>query len=295
MSAELPRALSSSSSSGNSIVYRGMTQEELDAAYNNSDAVSNSLLIKISWVAHSLLFRPFCCDHPDIPYGPLLRNKVDIYHCGRPDAPTVAFCHGGYWHFGSRDVVEWYRKGPLAHKINFVAIGYTLAPDATLTQIVAEVQSAIRWIREEGPRYGIGGTKVIVSGNSAGGHLAAMTLGMEGVDGALLISGLYELKPIKQSFLNKQVNLTDEEADLNSPLLHIPEQSAPCIIAYGTEELPELVRQSVAFDDALRKAGRPSELLPITGHNHFSIMEEMISPDGILTDALVRLVTPASS
>lgn len=291
MSAEFRGLPSSSSSSENSIIYRNMTQEELDDAYNNSKAVSNSLLVKISWLAHSLLFRPFCCDHPDIAYGPLPRNKIDIYLCDRPNAPTVAFCHGGYWHFGSRNVVEWFRKGPLAHNINFVSIGYTLAPEATLTQIVAEVRSAIRWIREEGPQYGIGTNKVIVSGNSAGGHLAAMTLEMEGVDGALLISGLYELNPIKQSFLNDQVNLTDEEAELNSPLFHIPEQSARCIIAYGTQELPELKRQSLDFHEALQNAGHRSELLPIEERNHFSIMNELISPNGVLTNALIRLVT----
>jgi hypothetical protein len=104
------------------------------------------------------------------------------------------------------------------------------------------------------------------------------------VRGGLAISGIFDLEPIRLCYLNEKLRLDEAEARRNSPTLR-PKADAPLTIAYGTKELPELQRQSREFAP---KFGH--RLLPLEGHNHFSILEELASPDGALTAAVRTLL-----
>ena len=88
------------------------------------------------------------------------------------------FIHGGYWQRNDKDMFACMAEGPLANGFDVALIGYTLCPDVTLTELVAETHAAIRWLRQEGPRRGFGEGKLVVSGWSAGGHLTAMALAL---------------------------------------------------------------------------------------------------------------------
>jgi dipeptidyl aminopeptidase/acylaminoacyl peptidase len=135
----------------------------------------------------------------------------------------------------------------------------------------------------------VGERRLVVSGWSAGGHLTATALAMDEVDAGLAISGIYDVEPCRLNYLNDNLRLTAEEAAQTSPLLHLPKKSAPVVLAYGTGELPELQRQSVAYHEARVAAGLPSELLALPGLNHFSIMDELEAKDGALAAAAARL------
>ena len=174
-------------------------------------------------------------------------------------------------------------------------LGYTLAPEVTLSAIVEEIAEAVRWLRREGPRHGVARDRLVVSGWSAGGHLTATTLAMDEVDAGLAISGIYDVEPCRLNYLNEKLNLTAEEAARTSPLLHLPKKSAPVVLAYGTAELPELQRQSVAYHEARRASDLPSEVLPLAGLNHFSIMDQLEASDGALAKAAARLAFPSTS
>jgi dipeptidyl aminopeptidase/acylaminoacyl peptidase len=137
--------------------------------------------------------------------------------------------------------------------------------------------------------------RLVVSGWSAGGHLTATTLAMDEVDAGLAISGIYDVEPCRLNYLNEKLNLTADEAARTSPLLHLPEKSAPVVLAYGTAELPELQRQSIAYHEARRAAGLASELLPLAGLNHFSIMDELEARDGALARAAAGLAFSSAS
>jgi arylformamidase len=158
-----------------------------------------------------------------------------------------------------------------------------------LTEIVAEIRSAIRWLRREGPRHGIGQGRLIVGGWSAGGHLTTMMLDMPEVDAGLPISGVFDVEPCRLNYLNEKLNLTPEEAAAMSPLHHLPRKAGPLCIAYGTAELPELGRQSQAYFQAWTEAGLNGVILSLDGYNHFSILEELALPEGRLTAALCEL------
>jgi acetyl esterase/lipase len=272
------------------VIWRGMTRPQLDAAYDNANAVADSAQRREDWMARSARLR---AQHPellDLAYGPRERNRIDIFRCGRERAPLFVFIHGGYWQRNSKEMFACMAEGPLALGCDVATLGYTLAPDATLTGIVAETHAAIRWLRREGPSRGVGAGRLIVSGWSAGGHLTAMALALDEVDAGLAISGIYDVEPCRLNNLNDKLRMTAAEAAAMSPILHLPVRRAPVTVAFGAAELPELQRQSRAYHQARLDAGLPSRLLPLDPHNHFSILEELACHDGRLTAALNDLV-----
>ena len=271
------------------IVWRGMTRSELDAANNNSAAVRNSAEKIAEWTNRSAQTRARSGAVLEIAYGPRPDNRIDVIPCGRLCAPLFVFIHGGYWQRNSKEIFACVAEGPLAKGFDAALIGYTLAPQATLTEIVGEVRTAARWLRTEGPGFGVANEKILLSGWSAGGHLTAMAL--DEAHAGLAISGIFDLEPCRLNYLNEKLNLTLEEQQALSPLHQLPSSSQPLVLASGTCELPELQRQSDAYHAARKAADLPSERLSLVGHDHFSILEELASPDGQLTGRACRLAS----
>lgn len=269
------------------IIWRGMTRAQLDAAYNNSAAVKNSAEKLSDWTERSKRMRAANGELLDLTYGPRPRNRLDVFRCGTASAPLLVYIHGGYWQRNAKEFYACLALGPMARGIDVALVGYTLAPDATLTQIVDEVRSAVRWLRREGPGHGVATGKVVVSGWSAGGHLTAMAHGE--ADAGLAISGVFDIEPCRLNYLNEKLNLTADEVVALSPMRQLPARSGPLTITFGTTELPELQRQSRDYHAARTASRLPSELLPLAGHDHFSILEELAEPRGQLTEAVVRL------
>ena len=121
-------------------------------------------------------------------------------------------------------------------------------------------------------------------------HLTASAIALDEVDAGLAISGIYDVEPCRLNYLNEKLLLDAAEAAAMSPILHLAKSKTPLTVAYGTAELPELQRQSRDYHQARLDAGLPSRLLPIEGRNHFSIMDELTSPEGKLTGALNDLI-----
>src|SRR5204862_6338563 len=126
------------------------------------------------------------------------------------------FIHGGYWQRNGREMFANLIEGPFAHDWAAALPGYTLAPDASLTEIVAEINAALDWLAANGAKHGING-KVVLSGWSAGGHLTAQCLGHPRVSAGLAISGIFELGPIRDTYLNDKMQFTDTEIAGLSP------------------------------------------------------------------------------
>src|SRR5215472_2931948 len=138
------------------ILWRGMTRAELDLDYDNRGAVKNSAAKVAEWTERSARFRAVPGALLDLAYGPRPRNRIDIFRSGASAAPLLVFIHGGYWQRNGKEMFACLAEGPLARGIDVALLGYTLAPEATLTEIVAEVRAAVAWLRIEGPRHGVG-------------------------------------------------------------------------------------------------------------------------------------------
>jgi acetyl esterase/lipase len=261
-------------------MYRGMDRAALDAAYNNGAAVRDSAQIVAGWEARSARLRAAHPEGMDLRYGPDERNRID-YFAARRDGPVLAFVHGGYWQMRAKELFAFVAEGPLAWGINVALIGYTLAPQKRLDAIVAEMRTAIDWLQKSIPMLGGNGNRLFVSGWSAGGHLTAMTMDHPAVKGGLAISGIFDLEPMRLSYINDKLRLDEAEARRNSPML-LKISDKPLFIAYGADELPELCRQSEDYAKAL-----DTKATTVPRRNHFTVLEELASPHGALT-ALVR-------
>src|SRR5215469_11340915 len=146
------------------IIWRGMTRAQLDAAYNNTAAVQNSADKLADWIERSKRVRAERSELLDLEYGRRPRNRIDIFRCGKAYAPLLVYIHGGYWQRNAKEFYACLAEGPLARGMDAAMIGYTLAPEASLTEIVEEIRAALRWLRAKGPRLGIAGAQLIAAG-----------------------------------------------------------------------------------------------------------------------------------
>ena len=219
-------------------------------------------------------------------YGSGPANTVDLAlpsTGAAPDQPVPlhVFIHGGYWQLLSKRESFFLAPDCLARGHAFAAVDYTLAPTATLNEIVDECVEALTTLRSAAPEFGIDPTSIVVSGSSAGGHLTAMTalrLPSDQRPAAVIpVSGVFELEPLIGTSINDAVGFDVEQAKANSPLLADLTGFPPSVVAFGDNETDEFKRQSRALVDKLIGAGRPTVEVEVAGRNHFDIVFDIIT------------------
>lgn len=275
-------------------VWASLDQAARNAAYDNNAAVANSAALVEARNAASAAYRKAHPGGLDIPYAPRARTAFDLYPARDPAAPCLVFIHGGYWLRNSRELFAAHGEGLALAGWSIAMPGYTLAPQASLAAIVGEIGSALDWLADHGPAHGAAGP-VVLAGWSAGAQLAALHLGHRLVAAGLAISGVYDLKPLRDTALNDVLNLSDEEIAALSPARSPPTSPKPLAIAYGTRELPALVHDSRKLHALRSAAHAPGPLLPIAGADHFTILEELRRPGGQLVHAAQRLIQDVSN
>jgi arylformamidase len=268
--------------------WRGMSQEERDLGLNNGVAVKGSVEMVGGWEQRSGEMRKRYPDHIDLPYGPRERNRIDFLKAAEK-APTLLFIHGGYWQTRAKEVFTIFAEGPMAHGINVALIGYTLAPDATLDQIVGEIHAGIDFLSRQLPGLGGDAGGIVAYGWSAGGHLTAMALSHPKVRAGMAISGIYDLEPIRASYLNAKLGLDEAMSRRNAPMMQAGGPLKPLSLVVGSAELPLLRKQTADFAGHRAKFGLPVTYEEIPGANHFTILEELLSPKGRITTLIRQL------
>lgn len=215
----------------------------------------------------------------DLSYGPDERQKLDLF---MPEArgpwPLLVFIHGGYWRQGSKD--EWAFLAPqwTDRGVAFAALGYRLLPAVELADIVADVRTAIGRLLEDAETYRLDTDRVVVSGISAGAHLASMYITEAQVAparAAVLLSGVYDPRPIETTTPGADFmgSLSADLVDI-SPLVRKP-PACPCIFAWGEDETRVFENQSRALAAQWANWGIESEMAAIPGTNHFTICDSL--------------------
>jgi arylformamidase len=268
--------------------WRSLSQEALDKGLNNGGAVACSGNTVEGWEKLSAEMRARHSTHLNLSYGPRERNRIDFLKAA-PNAPTLLFIHGGYWQMRSKDAFTTFASGPMAHGINVALIGYTLAPDATLEQIVAEIHAGIDHLAGRLPELGADANRLVASGWSAGGHLTAMAMLNKHVKGGVAISGIYDLEPIRHSYLNVKLGLDEAMSRRNSPML-LTHGVKPMALTVGGAELPLLRKQTADFAGYRANHGLPVIYEEIPGANHFTVMDEMASAKGRITTMIREVI-----
>ena len=274
-------------------VWLDMDQQDLDDAYDqavyafNSDNIS-ARVAEANATARSKISAP-----QRVAYGTAEIEKVDIYRTQRTNAPTLIFIHGGAWRggrsSGSVARAEMYSKAG-AH---FVAIDFNNVDETggDLTKMVDQCRRAVAWVYRNAASFGGDPNQIYLCGTSSGAHLAGCVLvtdwAKEGLPldilkGAILGSGMYDLKPVRLSSRSTYVKFTDEMEQALSAQRHLDRIHTPLILTYGSAETPEFQRQSRDFAAALTAAGKPVRLLVGTGYNHFETAETLGNPYGFM-------------
>lgn len=228
----------------------------------------------------------------DIAYGSGEGEKLDLFfpEGKRANLPVHLFVHGGYWRMFAKEDYSYVARTITQAGAIAVIVDYALMPKVRMATIVDQVRRARRWIGEHIAEHGGDPGRLTISGHSAGAHLATMLFDNagrpSGIKGALLLGGLYDLRPLQDSFLAAEIAITDEEVALFTPLSHGFDPAVPVEIAVGAEETPPFHQQAGAFARHLQQQGLRVRETSLTGTNHMSSVRDLGLPG---TDAAAAL------
>jgi arylformamidase len=269
-----------------------MSLEQRNLAYNNVAKVGVDYAKKKAeeWAAASKALRQTRSQHLDIAYGPKERNKWDLYPAGNTNAPCMIHIHGGYWQRGSKEQFACLAEGALARGWSAALPGYTLAPEANLTQIATELQTALDWFDQKRAEYGISG-KVYLTGWSAGGCMTGLLSGHPMVAAAVAISGIYDLAGLRDSpHVNDALKFTEIEVQSLSPM-RLPPAEKPVSITYGSDELPFMIASSRDYHAYRAERHLPGDLVPVPHGNHMTMLDELRKENGYVMRTVANLAT----
>jgi acetyl esterase/lipase len=273
-----------------------MASEDLDreAEYNNRARVPDHPVHIAGWQRDSAAYRESARCELDLAYGPGERHRLDLFHPHSNDAggPLVLYIHGGYWQALDKSTSSHLARGANERGLTVAIPSYTLAPAATLAEIVAEIEAAANFVMQRL------GRPLVVSGHSAGGHLAACLMARSAalqrpVRAAMPISGLFDLPPLVPTSINKALGLTIEEARRLSPLEWDPPENGHLTAVVGGAESSEFLRQSRAIVERWGQVGVATRYHEVPGAHHFDVIAGLAVPGDPLVDMILELAAEA--
>jgi len=227
----------------------------------------------------------------ELRYGEHDRQRIDFFPAGPKAHATFVFIHGGYWQWNSKEEFAFLATAANEHHLHAAFVGYGLAPETPLEQIIGHVRQAVAWLAQRRGHPGSSASPdlpLLLVGWSAGAHLAASALAHASVGGFVGLSGIYDLAPLLGNPLNEALGLDAQRARALSAPVDAVQPNLPMLIAYGERELPALVEQSKGFDAALARAGHSNRLLhALGGLNHYSVLDDLGDPGSSLWPALL--------
>jgi arylformamidase len=210
-------------------------------------------------------------------HGSTAPEKLDIYGEGKK---AFVFVHGGAWTRQSSRENAFAAEPIVETGAAYVALNFALLPRVTLAEMVAQVCRGIDWVYQNFCK------EIVLCGHSSGGHLAGCAVTrLAYIKSALLVSGIYDLLPVRLSARNEYVRLDERLEYEYSPIRHVERIKCPVTVAWAEKESPEFYRQSKEFSE---KLGAPT----IIGKslNHFEIIETMADPRSPLGRAALNML-----
>jgi acetyl esterase/lipase len=267
---------------------------DLEAEYNNRARVPDHPIHIAGWQRNAAAYREHAICELDLAYGAGERHRLDLFHprAGELGGPIVLFIHGGYWQALDKSFFSHLAHGANERGLTVAVPNYTLAPAATLADIVSEIEAAADFlVRRTGRR-------LVATGHSAGGHLAACLMARPApqtmpVRAAMPISGLFDLPPLVPTSINKALGLTLQEARRLSPLEWTPPQAGHLVAVVGGAESGEFLRQSQEIVELWGRAGVSTRYHEVPGAHHFDVIAGLADPADPLVDFAVDLVAKA--
>ncbi|MEO8740973.1 MAG: alpha/beta hydrolase [Casimicrobiaceae bacterium] len=263
----------------------GPAAEFIEREYNNRAACPDHPQWFARWAAESAAARTRLVAHLDLRYGSGARQTLDLFPATRPRG-ALLFIHGGYWRALDKSFHSFVAVPLVDEGIGVAVLNYDLCPQVGIARIVDECREAVAWLTREGAQHGVSCDRLVIAGNSAGGHLAAMMLATDwsvhnvdpdSIIAALAISGVFDLEPLLQTSLNTDLALDIAAARTLSPIRLAPKVRAPLLLAVGANETSEFRRQTQMMWDGWRDA-RPqgwTDPCEVPDRHHFSIVSDL--------------------
>ncbi len=287
-------------------LYRAFeSQTEIDAQYNPSLLLAPGASPMAHFTAQAEAARASIPCHLNVPYGPTRAETLDIFPAAQANAPVFVFLHGGYWRALSSKDFSGVALGLQQRGITTVVVDYALCPTVSIDEIVRQVRSASAWVLRNIAQYGGAPNRVGIGGHSAGGHLTAMCLQTEWerdyalpnnpFAAAIAFSGLYDLAPLRYSYLQPMLQLNADVVQRNSPAFWARPCSTPLWITWGGLETSEFARQSRVYADAWQAAGNQALLQAEDGADHFSVIHWLENSNSAVCNWLANTLQSAQS
>lgn len=272
----------------------------LDAEYDQRARHPEHVEIGARWETASSLVHRLESWRADVRYGPGAGETLDIYPTPAANAPVLVFIHGGYWRSSDKSLHGFLAPAFTADGALVMIPNYALCPSVGIEHIALQLARCLAWVHRNAAIYGGDPSRIVVAGHSAGGHLAAMMLSCRWKDvdaslppqlvsGALAISGLFDLEPLRLApFIKDDIRLTPANVRRLSPAF-FPRPRKPLHTAVGGEETSELKRQTALIRDQWGPTSVPvGDTIPSA--NHFTILHNLADPNGRLHRSALALL-----
>lgn len=266
-----------------------------------------------------LLAAPLAAQRPsypegtiEIPYGSDPLQRLDFTPGPSPRAPLFIFIHGGAWALGDKRMAGHMAAHVRAQGYAFASLNYRLVPDADPGEQAQDVAAAVAALVRDSERLGIDRDRIILSGHSAGAHLAALVgtdprylaahgLPVSILDGIVLLDGAGYDVPAQMArggpFLRRlYANAFGEDPAFQARVSPTLQAAAPnagrFLILHIASRPDDSGAQSERLAEALRAAGTPAEVVPVD-NSHAQIFRQFGQPGHVATewtDAFARTV-----
>lgn len=236
----------------------------------------------------------------DLPYGSHPLQTIDFFPADAPSSPIAIFIHGGYWRALDKGLYRFLAQSLHDAGCSTSLVNYRLMPDVGMADIVSDVERAIELTYEIATDQGAPGKSLHLCGHSAGGHLAltaAMRIHarnrpiLSSIRSLFSLSGLFDLEPIRNSFLNAELNLSERDMLYFSPIHHKKlKLPFPMRFAVGSNETEAFIEQSQAISEWALAGGNQSAFELAERSNHFDIVYDFGISGGVMNSKLLELI-----
>ncbi|MEM8888509.1 MAG: alpha/beta hydrolase [Bacteroidota bacterium] len=235
-------------------------------------------------------------NHLDLAYGEDPLQSLDIFPSAVPNSPVLLFIHGGYWKALDKSSYRFIAAPFVDQNISVCLINYRLIPSVHMKAPLQDISNSLSWIQTHISQYNGNPDKMVLSGHSAGGHLAVMAYLMNkdlrsSIKGICSLSGIFDLGPIKNSYLNEDLHLTEEDVENFSVInKDLGELKCPTLLSVGSAETDLFIEESKNLFEQHKSHARLT-YYEYPELNHYEIVHKLGESESPLVQFILSLIS----